>query len=142
MTREEWRGRTYGVSQEPVDGAGVEDVSCLAGDEAAGAVELDGDGGVAEVGGHGVVGDGGDEHHGDEHVVEDAVAGRGEEGPDDEDDGGEHHDGGDGPEPVGAMGGDVDVGGGDVDVESVVCSCVERRRHAGGGCLATGGVEL
>lgn len=52
--------------------------------------------------------------------MEDAVAARRQVAPDDEDDGREHHDRRDGPEPVGAMRGDVVRGARGVDVQNIV----------------------
>lgn len=122
-------GWTYGIGEEPVNEAGVEDGASCARNFGVCADELDRHSSVAEVGGQGEVGDGRDECDGDDNVVEDAVAARCQVAPDDEDDGREHHDRRDGPQPVGAICGDVNLGARGVAYQNIVRSLVQERRH-------------
>lgn len=98
-----------GVS--PINISDVEDFSVAAVDHGVGASELDIDGRPAEIGGHGEISDGCDHGDGGCDVVEDTVSARLGHGKADEGKGRAGHDGGDGPVPVGAMGGDGDVDG-------------------------------
>lgn len=86
------------------------------------ALPLDGDGGGPDIRGHGEVAYSGDDDEEDGEVVEDSVGTRGDVQQAEEAQEGEEVDGGDGPQPVIAASGDVDVGGGRrrVDVQDVV----------------------
>lgn len=113
----------------PVDVASVPDGAGGAGAvDLSGAVvgELDTDGGSAEVGGHGEVGDRSGGQNGSREVVESALAAGELERPDHGSEAGSGHDGEDSPEPVGAMGGDVDVSDSRVDAQGLVARSLEQ----------------
>lgn len=83
-------------------------------------VELNGDSSGAEIGGHGVVGDGREEEDTEGEVVEDAAVDLGLHGEGEDDEEEKPVKGHDSPEPVAAILGDVVGGDGGVDVENVV----------------------
>lgn len=126
---------TYRSRHKPVNVADVEDLTVGAGHLWAAALELDVDGGVAQVGGHGEVGNGSSESDGRCDVVEDSVATRHGEAHGDEGDRGRSHDTTDSPVPVGAMSGDADcrrawvLEGVWVRAQSVIAALKDCGRH-------------
>ncbi|KAI3487065.1 hypothetical protein L1887_49101 [Cichorium endivia] len=112
----------------PVDVASVPDGAGRAGAvNLSGAIvgKLNGNGGSAEVGGHGKVGDRSGGQDGSREVVEGALAAGELERPDHGAEAGSGHYGEDSPEEVGAMGGDVDVSDSRVDAQGLVARSLE-----------------
>ena len=103
-------GEINNMLDSPIDVTGVEDLSKVAGNLGLAAHKLDGDGGPAQVGGHGEVGDGGHEGDTGGDVMKESMGARTHEAHGIEDQGRHRHDGGDGPVPVGPTRGDGDVG--------------------------------
>jgi hypothetical protein len=112
-------------SDEPIDVADIEDLTVdTANLSHARTAELNIDGGPAEVGGHGEVGDSGDHGNGSSDVVEDTVlAGLGHTETQ-EDKGRSGHDGADSPVPVGTANGDGNVGR--LSIDHVGCEDCQR----------------
>jgi hypothetical protein len=112
-------------SDEPIDVADIEDLTVdTANLSHVGSLELNIDGGPAEVGSHGEVGDSSDHGNGSSNVVEDAVLTGLGHTETQEDEGRSSHDGADSPVPVGTANGDGNVGR--LAIDQVGCEDCQR----------------